>query len=86
MTDQTRTDPTRTTATARPTDLRAVRDAVLDTAGPIAIAGAGTARSWAGELHPVDTVLDLTGLTGVLAHNPGDMTVSVRAGTPLRAT
>jgi glycolate oxidase FAD binding subunit len=79
------TDPTRTTSSVRPTDLRAVRDAVLDTAGPIAIAGAGTARTWAGELDPVDTVLDLTGLTGVLTHNPADMTVSVRAGTPLRA-
>jgi glycolate oxidase FAD binding subunit len=29
-------------------------------------------------------VLDLRALTGVIAHNPGDMTVSVRAGTPLR--
>ena len=26
-------------------------------------------------LGPVDTVLDTTGLTGVIAHNPGDMTV-----------
>ena len=33
---------------------------------------------------PVDAVLDTTGLTGVIAHNPGDMTVAVRAGTPLR--
>ncbi|MCO1654308.1 FAD-binding oxidoreductase [Pseudonocardia humida] len=69
----------------RPTDLKAVRDAVLDTAGPIAIAGAGTAADWAGDLDPVDTVLDTTGLTGVITHNPGDMTVAVRAGTPLRA-
>ena len=30
-------------------------------------------------------MLDLGGLTGVITHNPGDMTVSVRAGTPLRA-
>jgi glycolate oxidase FAD binding subunit len=29
-------------------------------------------------------VLDTTALTGVIAHNPGDMTVAVRAGTPLR--
>ncbi|GEL19262.1 FAD-binding oxidoreductase [Pseudonocardia asaccharolytica] len=67
----------------RPTDLRGVRDAVLDSAGPLAIAGAGTA-AWAGDLHPVDAVLDTTGLTGVIAHNPGDMTVSAYAGTPLR--
>jgi glycolate oxidase FAD binding subunit len=74
-----------TSTSIRPTDLGAVRDAVLDTAGPISIAGAGTAADWAGALGPVDTVLDTTGLTGVIAHNPGDMTVSVRAGTPLRA-
>jgi glycolate dehydrogenase FAD-binding subunit len=73
-----------TTSRVRPTDVRAVRDAVLDTAGSIAVAGAGTAAGWAGEPDPVDTVLDTTGLTGVIAHNPGDMTVSVRAGTPLR--
>lgn len=73
-----------TTTTLRPTDLRSLRDAVLDSAGPIGIAGAGTAAGWAGPLGPVDAVLDTTGLTGVITHNPGDMTVSVRAGTPLR--
>jgi glycolate oxidase FAD binding subunit len=74
-----------TSTSIRPTDLGAVRDAVLDTAGPISITGAGTAADWAGALGPVDTVLDTTGLTGVITHNPGDMTVSVRAGTPLLA-
>jgi glycolate dehydrogenase FAD-binding subunit len=73
-----------TTTTLRPTDLRSLRDAVLDTAGTIGISGAGTAAGWAGRLGPVDAVLDTTGLTGVITHNPGDMTVSVRAGTPLR--
>jgi glycolate oxidase FAD binding subunit len=68
----------------RPTDLKAVRDAVLDSAGTLAVTGAGTAAGWAGELGPVDAVLDLGGLTGVIDHNPADMTVSVRAGTPLR--
>jgi glycolate oxidase FAD binding subunit len=68
----------------RPTDLRAVRDAVRDSAGPLAVAGAGTAAGWAGALDPVAAVVDLSGLTGIIAHNPGDMTVSVRAGTPLR--
>lgn len=68
----------------RPTDLRSAREAVLDSAGPLAVAGSGTAASWAGPLGPVDAVFDTTGLTGVIAHNPGDMTVSVRAGTPLR--
>ncbi len=78
-------NPGTITTTLHPTDLRSVRDAVLDTAGPIGIAGSGTAADWAGSLGPVDTVLDTTGLTGVITHNPGDMTVSVRAGTPLCA-
>jgi glycolate oxidase FAD binding subunit len=69
----------------RPTDLKEVRDAVLDSAGTLGVSGAGTAAGWAGALDPVDAVLDLGGLTGVITHNPGDMTVSVRAGTPLRA-
>jgi glycolate oxidase FAD binding subunit len=69
----------------RPTDLDELRAAVLDTRGPVAISGCGTAAGWAGGLSAVDTVLDTTALTGVLTHNPGDMTVSVRAGTPLRA-
>jgi len=67
-----------------PTDLRGVRDAVLDSAGPLAVTGAGTAANWAGALGPTDAVLDLRALNGVITHNPGDMTVSVRAGTPLR--
>ena len=29
-------------------------------------------------------MLDTTGLSGVIQHNPGDMTVAVHAGTPLR--
>lgn len=69
----------------RPTDLPEVRAALLDTTGPLAIAGAGTAAAWAGTLGPVDTVLDTSALTGIVVHNPGDMTVAVRAGTPLAA-
>jgi glycolate oxidase FAD binding subunit len=76
---------TSTPTTLRPTDLKAVRDAVLDTPGTIGVSGAGTAAGWAGPLRAVDAVLETTGLTGVIDHNPGDMTVSVRAGTPLRA-
>ncbi len=68
----------------QPTDLDELRSAVLDTTGPVAITGAGTAADWAGALGAVDAVLDTTALTGVITHNPGDMTVSVRAGTPLR--
>lgn len=67
----------------RPVDLDEVAAAVRDTKGPLGIAGAGTAAAWAGSLGPVDAVLDTTALTGIIAHNPGDMTVAVRAGTPL---
>jgi glycolate oxidase FAD binding subunit len=74
-----------TSTTLRPDDLRSVRDALLDTAGTVSITGSGTAADWGGPLDPVDAVLDTTALTGVLTHNPGDMTVSVLAGTPLRA-
>ncbi|MFC5948936.1 FAD-binding oxidoreductase [Pseudonocardia lutea] len=69
----------------KPASLKEAREAVLDTAGRISVAGAGTAADWAGRLGPVDAVLHTTGLTGVITHNPGDMTVSVHAGTPLRA-
>jgi glycolate oxidase FAD binding subunit len=68
----------------RPDDLASLRAAILDSTGTIGIAGAGTAAGWAGALHPVDTVLDTTALSGVIVHNPGDMTVAVHAGTPLR--
>lgn len=70
--------------TLRPASLAELRDAVLDVPGRIAISGARTATGWAGRLAPIDALLDTTGLHGVLTHNPGDMTVSVRAGTPLR--
>ena len=69
----------------RPQDLGEVQAALRDTTGPLQIAGAGTAATWAGLLAPVDAVLDTTALTGVITHNPGDMTVAVRAGTPLAA-
>src|SRR6478609_1483107 len=68
----------------RPQDLDELQAALGDTTGPLQVAGAGTAATWAGLLAPVDAVLDTTALTGVITHNPGDMTVSVRAGTPLR--
>jgi glycolate oxidase FAD binding subunit len=69
----------------RPADL-AESAAALAAAGAdarIVVRGAGTAHDWAGRPEPADLVLDTTALTGVITHNPGDMTVSVRAGTPL---
>ena len=69
----------------RPADLRASATPCSDSAGT----ARGRGRRHRGELGrarcaPVDAVLDLRALTGVITHNPGDMTVSVRAGTPLR--
>lgn len=70
-------------AVLNPTDLRTAHEALADSAGPIRISGAGTAANWAGKPETTPLVLDTTGLSGVLAYNPGDMTVSVLAGTPL---
>ncbi|MDD7916890.1 FAD-binding oxidoreductase [Actinomycetospora callitridis] len=71
--------------TVTPTTVDELRDAVLDHPGTLRVAGAGTAADWAGTPAPADTVLDVTGLSGIVTHNPGDMTVEVRAGTPFAA-
>lgn len=73
------------TTTLAPTTLDELRDAVLDRTGTLRVAGAGTAADWAGTPAPADAVLDVTGLAGIVTHNPGDMTVEVRAGTPFAA-
>ncbi|HTK62226.1 MAG TPA: FAD-binding protein [Pseudonocardia sp.] len=68
----------------RPTNLAEAAEALTGGDGRVEIRGAATARDWAGRPEPADLVLDTTAMTGVITHNPGDMTVSVRAGTPLR--
>lgn len=73
---------TAASTTVTPVSLDELRDAVLDRPGTIRIAGAGTAADWAGTPAPADTVLSTTALSGIVTHNPGDMTVEVRAGTP----
>jgi glycolate oxidase FAD binding subunit len=72
------------TRTVRPADLAEAAAALADTAGRVLVSGAGTAADWAGRPDAPELVLDTTALTGVRAHNPGDMTVEVRAGMPLR--
>jgi glycolate oxidase FAD binding subunit len=67
----------------RPESLAELRDAVRDTRGTLLVRGAGTAQGWAGPPDATDHVLETTGLTGVITYNPADMTVAVRAGTPL---
>ncbi|EHK85650.1 FAD-binding oxidoreductase [Saccharomonospora azurea] len=76
--------PTTPTVLA-PTDLREAHEALADTREPVTLRGAGTAADWGDPALPTPAVLDTTRMTGVLAYNPADMTVSVRAGTPLRA-
>jgi len=68
-----------------PADQAEAAAALAGSEGRVEIRGAGTARDWAGRPAPADLVLDTTAMTGVITHNPGDMTVSVLAGTPLRA-
>lgn len=74
----------------RPADVAGVVDVVRSAgaAGPVGrtltIQGAGTKAAWGGSLTAVDIVLSTTGLTGVVAHEPGDRVVTVRSGTPLR--
>ncbi len=68
---------------SEPHDLDAAAE-VMRTGGRILIRGSGTGTDWAGRPSTVDTVLHTSGLTGVLAYNPADMTVAVRAGTTLR--
>ncbi|GAA4692675.1 FAD-binding oxidoreductase [Phytohabitans rumicis] len=65
----------------KPTSLAELRDAVRDSTGTLLVKGAGTASGWAGTPTGVDHELETTGLTGIVAYNPADMTVAVRAGT-----
>ena len=67
----------------RPADTAACARAVAESAADsrsLRIRGAGT-KDYLGEVLPTDTVLDTTALAGVVAHVPGDLTVTVAAGT-----
>ncbi|MBB5430068.1 FAD-binding oxidoreductase [Nocardiopsis composta] len=71
----------------RPATPAEAAEALRDTARDhprVRIEGAGTAAGWGAPPPPADLVLDATGLTGITRYNPADMTVQVRAGTPLR--
>ena len=66
-------------------DLRATISSTTKTHPRLLVTGAGTAAGWGGLAAPADAIIDTTGLTGVLAYNPADMTIAARAGTPLAA-
>ncbi|MBA2695588.1 MAG: FAD-binding oxidoreductase [Actinobacteria bacterium] len=69
----------------RPGDLSETAQILTQTSGSVLIRGGGTKQDWAGRVHEPDLVVDTTAMDQVLTHNPGDMTVSVQAGIPLRA-
>jgi glycolate oxidase FAD binding subunit len=48
----------------------------------IAIMGRGTKRGYGGQIEKADILLSLAHYTGIVEHNPGDMTLTVKAGTP----
>lgn len=70
---------------ARPTTVAGTAEVLRGSTGSVLVRGGGTQLDWAGRVPDPDLVLDTTALTGVLTHNPGDMTASVRAGTTLTA-
>jgi glycolate oxidase FAD binding subunit len=70
------------TSASEPASLAEARDAMLG-AGTLLFVGAGTKAHWSPAPEPVDTVVATTKLSGIRAHDPGDATCSVGAGTPL---
>lgn len=46
--------------------------------------GAGTKLSWANRPRRLDLLLDVSGLSGVVEHTPGDLVATVQAGTPVQ--
>jgi glycolate oxidase FAD binding subunit len=50
----------------------------------IVIMGNGTKRGYGGLLEKADILLSLAQYTGIVEHNPGDMTLTMKAGTPFQ--
>ncbi|MDQ0272322.1 FAD-binding oxidoreductase [Cytobacillus purgationiresistens] len=48
------------------------------------IMGAGTKRGYGGMNERADILLSLEKYTGIVEHHPGDMTITVKAGTPFQ--
>jgi glycolate oxidase FAD binding subunit len=61
-----------------------VAEALRSTGGlPVLARGAGTKLHWGGAPAGPHRWLDVSGLRGVVAHEPADLVATVRAGTPL---
>lgn len=48
------------------------------------IMGGGTKRGYGGKLEKADILLSFAQYIGIVEHNPGDMTITVKAGTPFQ--
>ena len=69
----------------RPTTVAEAAQVLSGSTGSVLFRGGATQLDWAGRVPDPDLVVDTTDLSGVLTHNAGDMTASVRAGTTLIA-
>jgi glycolate oxidase FAD binding subunit len=50
----------------------------------VVIAGGGTKRGFGGLLEIADIQVSLAQYTGIVEHNPGDMTLTIKSGTPFQ--
>ena len=70
-------------AVVRPKTVDEVSDALREAAGQVSLRGGESKSSWGGLAEPADVVVDLSELRGIVEYSPGDLVVTVRAGTPL---
>lgn len=69
---------------ATPEDCAALLRACAADGRTVRVRGGGT-KDHLGRLYPTDVTLETAGLAGIVDHVPEDLTVTVRAGTPMRA-
>lgn len=62
-------------------EISAVLDYANTNKNTVFIMGGGTKRGYGGMLEKADILLSLAQYTGIVEHNPGDMTLTVKAGT-----
>lgn len=67
----------------RPRTVTEAATLLRESSGSVLLRGGATKLDWGGRVDDPGLVLDTTELSGVLTHNPSDLTASVRAGTPL---
>jgi glycolate dehydrogenase FAD-binding subunit len=77
-------DNTSSVRVERPASVAEAAEFLRENRGPLLFRGAGTKQAWGGRPVEPALVVETGQLSGVLAYNPADMTVSVGAGMPLR--